>query len=56
MFVNQHVGKIVNLININTKQQIADILTKALSKKIFKKLRLKLLTEECWVTISSKQV
>ena len=47
-FNNQHVGKTVHIVYINTKEQIADIFTKALSKGSFEKLRRKLLKEECW--------
>ena len=47
-FINQHVSKTVHLVYVNTKEQIADIFTKALSKGPFEKLRKKLLKEECW--------
>ena len=46
-YINQHVGKTVHLIYLNTKEQIADIFTKALSEGLFEKLRKKLLKEEC---------
>lgn len=48
-FINQHVGKTVKPINIKSKDQVADIFTKPLSKGPFLYLRGKLLKEECWI-------
>lgn len=48
-FINQHVGKTVNPIYVKSKDQIADIFTKPLSKGPFMYLRRKLLKEECWI-------
>ena len=47
-FINHHVGKTVRLVYLNTREQVADIFTKALNKKFFEKLRQELLKEECW--------
>ena len=47
-FINQHIGKTVNPVYIKSKDQLADIFTKPLSKGPFLYLREKLLKEECW--------
>lgn len=49
-FISQHIGVTVNPVYIRSKDQVADIFTKPLSKGPFLYLRRKLLKEECWVS------
>lgn len=45
-FIQQHIGTTVKLQAIKSDNQIADILTKPLSRKIFERLRVKIIKEE----------
>ena len=47
-FVSKHVSKTVIPVYVNSKEQVADIFTKPLTKGLFLHLREKLLKEECW--------
>lgn len=47
-FVSKHVGKTVVPVYVNSKEQVADIFTKPLTKGPFLRLREKLLKEEYW--------
>lgn len=46
-YIKQHVGNTVTLQHVESSKQIADILTKPLNRRIFEKLRCKLIKEEC---------
>lgn len=46
-FIQQHVGKTVELQHVKSSDQLADILTKALTRKTFEELRSKIIKEEC---------
>ena len=48
-FINEHVNNTVSPVYIKSKEQIADVFTKPLSKGPFLYLKKKLLKEECWV-------
>ncbi|XP_076298344.1 uncharacterized protein LOC143217692 [Lasioglossum baleicum] len=46
-FVQEHIGKTVELRHVRSSDQLADILTKPLARKMFEDLRRKLIKEEC---------
>lgn len=46
-FIKEHVDKTVRLQHVRSSDQLADILTKALSRKTFEDLRSKIIKEEC---------
>lgn len=46
-FVQEHIGKTVNLKHVKSSEQLADVLTKPLTWKIFQELRNKIIKEEC---------
>lgn len=46
-FIQEHIGKIVELKHVRSSEQLADILTKPLTRKIFVELRNKIIKEEC---------
>lgn len=46
-FIQEHIGKTVNLKHIKSSDQLADILTKPLNRKIFEEIRCKIIKEEC---------
>ena len=46
-FIQEHIGKTVKLNHVNSTEQLADILTKPLTRNIFIRLRSKIIKEEC---------
>lgn len=46
-FIQQHIGSTVSLQHVRSSEQLADMMTKPLSRKTFETLREKLLKEEC---------
>lgn len=46
-FIQEHIGKTVELKHVKSSDQLADILTKPLTRKIFEDLRRKMIKEEC---------
>ena len=46
-FIQQHIGKTVELQHIRSSDQLADIFTKALDRKAFQKIRYYIIKEEC---------
>lgn len=46
-FIQEHIGKTVQLKHVRSSEQLADILTKPLTHKIFTELRNKIIKEEC---------
>lgn len=46
-FIQEHIGVTVRLNHVNSSDQLADILTKPLNRKIFEQLRSKIIKEEC---------
>lgn len=46
-YIQQHIGNTVTLQHVESSKQIADILTKPLSRRTFEMLRCKLIKEEC---------
>lgn len=45
-FIQEHIGKTINLKHVKSCDQLADILTKPLSRKTFQELKLKIIKEE----------
>ena len=46
-FIQQHIGSTIKLQHVKSADQLADILTKPLSRKIFERLRSEIIKEEC---------
>ncbi|XP_044741974.1 secreted RxLR effector protein 161-like [Chrysoperla carnea] len=46
-FIQEHIEKTVKLKHVKSSDQLADILTKPLARKIFQNLRSKIIMEEC---------
>ena len=46
-FIQQHIGSTIKLQHVKSAEQLADIMTKALSRKSFENLRSKIIKEEC---------
>jgi len=46
-FIQEHIGKTVKLSHVKNSDQLADILTKPLSRKTFEQLRSKIIKEKC---------
>jgi ribosomal protein L31E len=46
-FIQQHIDKSIKVEHVKSEGQLADILTKPLSRNVFQRLRLKIIKEEC---------
>lgn len=46
-FIQQHIGSTIKLEHVKSADQLADLLTKPLSRKVFERLRCKIIKEEC---------
>lgn len=46
-FIQEHIGKTIDVMHVKSSDQLADILTKPLSRRLFESLRSKIIKEEC---------
>jgi len=45
-FIQEHVGKTIKIKHVKSSDQMADIMTKSLTLKVFEQLRIKIIKEE----------
>jgi len=46
-FIQEHLGKTVKIKHVKSSDQLADIMTKPLTRKVFEQLRIKIIKKEC---------
>lgn len=46
-FIQQHIGKIIRLQHVKSQDQLADLFTKPLARRVFETLKLKIIKGEC---------